>query len=106
MINVSMKDARIFTCSKCDAQYPKWTGRCSECGAWGTIAESQIQKPFLKKKESVSSGTPAQVTRLHDASTAAVERLGVTQFPAGKVFPSGIAKGSLTLMTGEPGAGK
>ena len=101
-----MKDARIFTCSKCDAQYPKWTGRCSECGAWGTIAESQIQKPFLKKKESVVSGAPAQVTRLQDASGAAVERLLATQFPAVKVFAGGLARGSLTLMTGEPGAGK
>ncbi|MEK7584521.1 MAG: DNA repair protein RadA [Patescibacteria group bacterium] len=101
-----MKDVRIHICSKCDAQYPKWTGRCSECGAWGTIAESQIRKPFLKKKQNVVSGAPAQVTRLQDTSSAAIERLSATQFPAAKVFAGGLARGSLTLMTGEPGAGK
>ena len=30
----------FFACSKCDAQFTKWTGRCLECGAWGTLGES------------------------------------------------------------------
>ena len=28
-----------FRCTECGASSPKWVGRCSECQAWGTVAE-------------------------------------------------------------------
>ncbi len=30
----------IYVCSNCDAQSQKWTGRCLECGAWGSLKEA------------------------------------------------------------------
>ena len=33
------KPQTTFVCSKCEAQFPKWQGRCTECGGWGTISE-------------------------------------------------------------------
>ena len=32
----------IFSCSKCGAQYPKWQGRCLECGSWGSLIEENV----------------------------------------------------------------
>ena len=36
------KNNTLFVCSKCDAQYSKWSGRCLECGSWGTIAQELV----------------------------------------------------------------
>ena len=30
---------KIFVCTECDAQTPKWLGRCPECGAWNSLME-------------------------------------------------------------------
>ncbi|MBI4262126.1 hypothetical protein HY624_01210 [Candidatus Uhrbacteria bacterium] len=32
----------LYECVNCGAQSSKWSGRCLDCGKWGTIGESQI----------------------------------------------------------------
>jgi DNA repair protein RadA/Sms len=44
----------IFVCSNCDAQFPKWSGRCSECGSWGTLSEEVHDKKEDIKKDTIS----------------------------------------------------
>ena len=63
----------IFTCLKCDAQYPKWAGRCLECGAWGTIEESQ--KPQVKSKKIGLTHAAGQVVKLDGGQNHNLERL-------------------------------
>ena len=29
----------VYACSACAAEFSKWAGQCSECGAWNTLAE-------------------------------------------------------------------
>jgi len=40
----------IFICSNCDAQFPKWSGRCLECCSWGTL-NSGVPDAKSEKKE-------------------------------------------------------
>lgn len=58
-------------------------------------------KPLLR-----SSAAPAKLTTLDGAGGATLPHLSVSVFPAAKLFPRGIVLGSLTLLAGEPGAGK
>jgi len=37
----------IFICSNCGSQFPKWSGRCLECGKWGTLEQEIRDKPAL-----------------------------------------------------------
>ena len=30
---------KIYTCSECDYQSPRWMGKCPSCGAWNTFTE-------------------------------------------------------------------
>lgn len=39
----------IFVCSNCDAQFPKWSGRCLECGSWGTLREETLDNKEAEK---------------------------------------------------------
>jgi DNA repair protein RadA/Sms len=98
----------MFSCSTCGAQYPKWTGRCSSCGAWGTIAEEAVgafpTTPTKGKK--ASSPKPAPLLSLSETNSANTKRIpsGITEVD--RVLGGGIVSGAVTLLAGEPGIGK
>ena len=56
------KQNKIFVCSKCDAQSLKWTGRCLECGAWGTLEEQFAED----KEENTKNINSAELLNLSD----------------------------------------
>jgi DNA repair protein RadA/Sms len=90
----------LYNCSNCDAQFPKWQGRCSECGQWGTVTLGNDSKTG-------ASTAAADIISLNDASL----KEGFTRLQTGleeidRVFGGGIVSGSLTLLAGEPGIGK
>lgn len=93
----------IYTCTKCDTQFPKWQGRCTECGSWGTLTLGTEEK-------STSTRTvipPAEVVRLADVEVSDnFQRLLTKIKEIDQVFGGGIVTGSLTLLSGEPGIGK
>lgn len=93
----------IYTCTRCDAQSPKWQGRCLECGAWGTLSLGTKEEKTNQKL----SVAPAEIVRLADVSTDEnFRRLETGTSEIDRVFGGGIVTGSLTLLSGEPGIGK
>jgi DNA repair protein RadA/Sms len=93
----------IYTCTRCDAQSPKWQGRCLECGAWGTLSLGTKEE----KNNTKPSIAPAEIVRLADVSTDEnFRRLETGTSEIDRVFGGGIVTGSLTLLSGEPGIGK
>ncbi|MDD5341380.1 MAG: DNA repair protein RadA [Patescibacteria group bacterium] len=97
------KSTTIFSCSKCGAQFPKWIGRCSTCGAWGTISEemSNDQAPIIKIK--------VDKNLLVDFKSSEIinfERLQTKINEFDRVLGGGIVVGSLILLGGAPGIGK
>lgn len=95
----------IFVCSKCDAQFTKWTGRCLECGAWGTVAEKIRTKEEGKKNNTLVS--PAATTiKLSDVVGASTARKATGIGELDRVLGGGLVPGSLVLLGGEPGIGK
>ena len=101
------KTSTIFSCSKCSAQTPKWSGRCFECGAWGTLLEEvkestsgpkMVGKPNLAK--------PAEIIDLNLVKLADFPRAKTGIGEVDRVLGGGIVSGSLILISGEPGIGK
>jgi len=95
----------IYNCTNCSAQSPKWTGRCLECGAWGSLKEETIDSSVTKNAQNKQL-SPAQVTNLNDISSEQLQRIttGINEFD--RVLGGGIVPGSLILIGGEPGIGK
>ncbi|MFH1171839.1 MAG: DNA repair protein RadA [bacterium] len=93
----------FFRCSNCDAQYPAWQGRCTECQAWGTIRE---QTDDGKKARVPSTSARAEVVQLAHVkgSDAPYRPTGIAEFD--RVLSGGLVDGSLTLLGGNPGVGK
>lgn len=104
------KAKTYYECSACGAQYPKWNGRCSSCGAWNTIEEAL---PAVTSPVSSSGGSTrhtadlsSQIRELADIGTNDDIRYDTGMQELNRVLGGGLVKGSVVLLGGEPGIGK
>ena len=102
---MSDKIKEIYSCSKCGAQFPKWSGRCLECGSWGTLSK-EILESDVKKKVNVSNIKAAELIDLRNLENENLERYSTNWLEIDKVLGGGLVPGSLLLFSGEPGVGK
>lgn len=96
----------IFECQNCGAQFPKWSGRCLECGNWGTLVESLSDDKKKNEKTIIDKISSADVINLEDVSNFQSERFRTGVFELDRVLGGGLIQGSLILLSGEPGVGK
>lgn len=95
----------MYSCSHCDTQYLKWTGRCNECGKWGTITEDSGQTKTQGSKTKTSAKA-ALVLDLAQATATQAKHIPTDLPECDRVLGGGIVPGSVTLLAGEPGIGK
>jgi DNA repair protein RadA/Sms len=95
----------FFTCTNCGAQFTKWTGRCLECGKWGTIEKEQRSgSSGQKNDEQIYSSI--KTVALNEISGKNVARMTTNISELDRVLGGGIVPGSLILLGGSPGIGK
>lgn len=93
-------------CQNCGATYPKWTGRCDNCGEWNTLVE---QAPAATGNSAVarSSGKPLNPQTIRSiASDDKAQRLTTGINDLDLVLGGGILAGGVMLLAGQPGIGK
>ncbi len=98
------KTDTVYTCSNCDAQFPKWQGRCSQCGQWGTI-EAGVA-PAVTSGKQRPAGRPGKTVSFVDLSGAPAPRTATGIAEVDRTLGGGVVPGSLILLGGEPGIGK
>lgn len=105
------KIKRAYVCNDCGADFPRWQGQCSACGAWNTISEVRLSaSPQVTRNERLSgyagSATEAKVQVLSEIDLQEVPRFttGFKEFD--RVLGGGIVPGAAVLIGGNPGAGK
>lgn len=96
---------KIFACTHCGAQFPKWSGRCLECDSWGTLVEDLLDKKDLEK-ESLKKITSAKIISLASLGKEKLPRFNTNISEIDRVLGGGVVPGSLVLLSGEPGIGK
>ena len=99
-----------FVCQSCGASFPKWAGRCTNCGTWNSLVE-QLPESSPNEKSAVGrsqlSGHPLKTIAMRDLETAGPEVRYTTGFPdLDTVLGGGLLAGSVTLLAGQPGIGK
>lgn len=92
----------VYVCGECGVRSPRWVGRCTACGAWGSVAE-QAAPPARAERSLELVPAPA---RLGDASEPLPPRLATGVGELDRVLGGGLVPGSLVLLGGEPGIGK
>jgi DNA repair protein RadA/Sms len=104
-----MKLKKVFICSSCGAQSPKWIGNCPTCGEWNTYVEEIIQtgdKSAQLQKQLRAQKPGMKPVLLNTISQSAEKRLITTDNEFNRALGGGIVNGSLILIGGQPGIGK
>lgn len=101
---MAKKKNTVFVCQECGSEHPQWMGKCQVCGTWGSLVEEVIpdEMPTGIGKALSSKGPE----RLKNVGTADYERIDTGIGELNRVLGGGLVKGSLTLISGEPGIGK
>ncbi len=94
----------LFVCAHCDAQFPKWTGRCTVCGKWGTIASGAGVVAEANVPRSTGSVLKVAVLSSIEGGDAPRTRTGIEEVD--RVLGGGIVAGGVMIFGGEPGIGK
>jgi DNA repair protein RadA/Sms len=106
----SSTGAAGYRCTECGWQAAKWTGRCGECQAWGTVEEAVSARPARSGIRAVSHrtaapvSTPARPIGQVDATDARACPTGLDELD--RVLGGGLVPGAVLLLAGEPGVGK
>jgi DNA repair protein RadA/Sms len=86
----------------CGADAPKWSGRCTGCGDWNTLAE-ELDEPATLVGLASPPVPPVPITAVRSSDGQPVPT-GLAEVD--RVLGGGLVPGSVTLVGGEPGIGK
>ncbi|MEZ8141714.1 DNA repair protein RadA [Enterovibrio norvegicus FF-33] len=104
------KAKRAYVCNDCGADYPRWQGQCSACGAWNTITEVRLAaSPQVARNEKYAGyagKADAQVQTLASIDLQEVPRFSSGFKELDRVLGGGVVPGAAILIGGSPGAGK
>jgi DNA repair protein RadA/Sms len=101
------KTKAVYTCQNCGAQFPKWAGQCTECGAWNNMVEEVFTATNTNPRFSgYAAANQTCVKRLADVELNEQSRISCGLPELDRVLGSGIVTGSVVLMGGDPGIGK
>lgn len=104
--------AAAFFCKECGHESSKWMGQCPACREWNTF----VEEPAANKGPTVKRGLGSTAiagrkqgvrpSLLSEISVGEQDRLSSGYPELDRVLGSGIVKGSLVLVGGDPGIGK
>ena len=116
MAKLSTKSAArtAYVCGDCGAEYSKWQGQCSECGAWNTLSQVVLEPaataaagPAQTRRGGWAGKVdPPKVTALKDVSQSAEVRVSTGIGELDRVLGGGLVEGAVVLVGGDPGIGK
>ncbi len=97
-----------FVCQNCGASYPKWTGKCENCGEWNTLVEQVVEtKGASAVARSHSHGKVLKPQSMRSiAAEDSVKRLPTGIADLDTVLGGGILPAGVMLLAGQPGIGK
>ena len=100
------KSKVVYVCSECGYETAKWMGKCPSCNAWSTLEEDvRVATKTVTKTAGISGGV-AVAKPLSQIDSTAEERYVIGIRELDRVLGGGIVKGSVTLLSGDPGIGK
>lgn len=106
-----------FFCSECGYESSKWSGQCPACKAWNTMVEAPSAPTRIAGGRGRAGKAPeaSRIIRLapskrpvtiDEISIEKEDRTSTGFIELDRVLGSGIVRGSLVLVGGDPGIGK
>ena len=104
---MSAKRKTEYVCMECGYDSPKWFGKCPGCGEWNTMKEMTVTQTTgtnFVSSAVIPESEPIAISRLSAEQRDIRFATGIGELD--RVLGGGMVKGSLTLISGEPGIGK
>jgi DNA repair protein RadA/Sms len=103
------KAKTAYVCGECGAEFSKWQGQCTDCGAWNVLSEVRLGSAKAAAPRAGYAGNAPgapRITSLSEVAAAAEVRhsVGISEFD--RVLGGGLVEGSVVLVGGDPGIGK
>ena len=98
------KSKSLYVCNECGYETAKWYGCCPGCGEWNTMEEVVRTAQEQKNSKSAVKSVFAQTIGEIDVDDEIRFKTGMQELD--RVLGGGIVKGSLVLLSGDPGIGK
>ncbi|MCI7323632.1 MAG: DNA repair protein RadA [Lachnospiraceae bacterium] len=96
----------VFFCQNCGYESAKWMGQCPGCREWNTFVEEPVDRKVRSSSGKLRPASEVKPVPLSAIQASREDRIS-TGFPElDRVLGSGIVKGSLVLVGGDPGIGK
>lgn len=98
----------VFVCRECGQSFPRWEGRCPNCGQWNTLAETTLASARDERRRPLFPFTGAESAPISLAQISAdgLDRLPVPIEEFSRTLGGGLVPGSIVLIGGDPGIGK
>lgn len=103
-----MKAKKVYYCTQCGNETPRWAGQCTACGAWNSIVEQPAAAPQRSaSRNGGAAGKPGKTPlMLSQIGTQEEIRFTTGSSELDRVLGGGAVEGSLVLVGGSPGIGK
>jgi DNA repair protein RadA/Sms len=99
------KIKNVFVCQSCGYENPKWLGKCPGCGAWNSMTE-ETRSPAVDFGRAVTISSGNMPKSIVNIKSGEYERYNTGISELNRVLGGGLVRGSLTLISGDPGIGK
>lgn len=110
--NKTAQGKTAYSCQSCGAIHFKWSGKCSDCGAWNSLVEefaeggsSHFTRISDDKKSKNSEGKKVELVQL-TGEAQNFPRIQTNINELDRVLGGGLVQGSVVLIGGDPGIGK
>ena len=97
------KAKSLYICSSCGYESVKWYGCCPGCGEWNTMNEEILSQSVSTRPSNAKTATALKLDEIH-SDRGVRYKTGLNELD--RVLGGGIVKGSLVLLSGDPGIGK
>lgn len=101
------KSKSVYICSECGYETARWLGQCPKCNEWNTLNEEikTVVKESAAKKSLLGSNR-AKAYPLAEIKADTSHRYNTGLKELNRVLGGGLVKGSIVLLSGDPGIGK
>lgn len=97
-------EKKIYECSECGFESPKWLGKCPQCASWNLFVEKVVRNISKSKQEDTKTQPISIIDLNHFEGRCRRVSTGVIEFD--RIVGGGIIQGAVILIGGEPGIGK
>ncbi len=96
----------MYVCQECGYESAKWLGKCPSCNSWNSFQEEVKESKNDTRNKNFLSGTISLPKNIREIQSGEKERFDTGVKELNRVLGGGLVKGSLTLISGDPGIGK